>query len=102
MGRSPINDLISIKSCQKECLKCIDYKYVVEKRKAHLLMNKNMENEYLIRCMIYTLVGYDYHITNVLFHRDAFKIIHLVIFKHDYKSSYILFKSASLTRHWNN
>jgi hypothetical protein len=73
MSSSSISDLISSECCQKECLKGIDYKYALEKRKTYLSMNKSMQNSYLVGCMICTKTGYDYHIGNILLYRKAFK-----------------------------
>jgi len=40
--RSYINVLISSECCQKDCLKHMDFKFALEKRKRYLSMNKSM------------------------------------------------------------
>ena len=92
MSPRSIIDLISLSNCcQKKCLKCLDYKYTLEKMNAYLSMNKNMQNAYLVGCKISTLACYDYHVAYMLFCRIEFKRIHsigklcLSKFKHDKK-----------------
>ena len=41
-------------------------------------MNKNMQNSFLMGCMMSTLGGYDYHIENIFLCKKAFKIIHSI------------------------
>ena len=41
-------------------------------------MNKNMQNSYLMGCMISTNTGYDYRIGNILLCRKDFKKIHSI------------------------
>ena len=41
-------------------------------------MNKNMQNSYLVGCMISTKAGYDYHIGSILLCRREFKRIHSI------------------------
>ena len=73
---SSITDLISSLCCQKHCLKQMHYNYALEERLSYLSMNKNMQNSYLVGCMISTKTGYGYRIGNILLCRKAFKRIH--------------------------
>lgn len=77
-SRSSVNDLISSECCQKYCLKHMDFKFSMEQRKKYLLINKSMQNSFLVGCMQSTLAGYDYHIGNVLICRKAFKMLYSV------------------------
>ena len=76
--RSSISELISSDYCKKDCLKHMDFKFSLEKRKNYLSMNKIMQNSYLVGCMQSTLAGYDYHIGYLLLYRKAFKMIHSI------------------------
>jgi len=73
-----IGDFISSDCCHKNCLKSINYMYALQKRKNYLSMNKNMQNSYLVGCMISTKTGYDYRIGNILLCRKAFKKYHSI------------------------
>ena len=70
--------LISSECCRRDCLKHLDFKFVLEKRKTYMSTNKSMQNSYLVGCMQSTLAGYDYHIGNVLLYRKAFKMLHSI------------------------
>jgi hypothetical protein len=76
--RSSISALISSECCQKDCLKHMDFKFALEKRKRYLSMNKSMQNSYLVGCMQSTLSGYDYHIGSLFICRKAFKMFHSI------------------------
>ena len=69
-------NLISNDCCQKNCLKYIHYNYSLEKMKAYLLMNKNMQNSYLVGSVMSTKAGYDYRIGSTFLCIRAFKRIH--------------------------
>jgi hypothetical protein len=56
----------------------MDYMYALNKRKTYLSMNKNMQNSYLMGCMISTNIGYDYRIRDILLCRKVFKKIHSI------------------------
>jgi hypothetical protein len=56
----------------------MDYIYDLNKGKTYLLMNKSMQNSYLMGCMISTKTGYDYRIGNILLCRKDFKKIHSI------------------------
>jgi hypothetical protein len=56
----------------------MDYMYTLNKRKTCFSMNKNMQNSYLMGCMISTKTGYDYCIGNLLLCRKDFKKIHSI------------------------
>jgi len=71
-----ISSLISSECCKKYCLKHMDFKFALEKRKRYLSMNKSMQISYLVGCMQYTLSGYDYHIGSLFICRKAFKMFH--------------------------
>ena len=76
--RSSTNELISSDCCKKDCLKHMDFKFSLEKRKNYLSMNKSMQNSYLVGCMQSTLAGYDYHIGSLFLCRKDFKMIHSI------------------------
>ena len=71
-----INILISSECCQKYCLKRMDFKFSLEKRKRYLSMNKSMKKSYLVGCMQSTLSGYDYHNGSLFICIKAFKMLH--------------------------
>ena len=54
------------------------YNCALEKIIEYLSMNKNMQNSYLMGCMISTKTGYDYRIGSILLYRRAFKRIHSI------------------------
>ena len=74
--RSSISASISSECCQKDCLKHMDFKFELEKRKIYLSMNKSMKKSYFVGCMQSTLLGYDYHIGSLFILRKAFKMFH--------------------------
>lgn len=76
--RSSVVHLISSEFCRRDCLKNMDFKFALEKRKTYMSMNKSMQNSYLVGCMQSTLAGYDYHIGNVLLCRKAFKMLYSI------------------------
>jgi len=76
--RSSISALISSECCQKDCLKHMDFKFALERRKRYLSMNKSMQNSYLAGCMQSTLSGYDYHIGTLFICRKGFKMFHSI------------------------
>ena len=76
--RSSISTLFSNECCQKDCLKHMDFKFALDKRKRYFSMNKSMQNSYLVGCMQSTLSGYDYHIRNLFMGRKAFKMFHSI------------------------
>ena len=73
-----ISELISSDYCKKDCLKHLDFKFSLEKRKNYLSMNKSMQNSYLVGCMQSKLAGYGYHIGSLLLCRKAFQMIHSI------------------------
>lgn len=74
MKRSSISTPISSECCKKDCLKHMDFKFSLEKRKRYLSMDKSMQNSYLVGCMQSTLLGYDYHIGYLFIYRKDFKM----------------------------
>ena len=72
--RSSITALISSECCQKDCLKHMNFKFALEKRKRYLSMNKSMQNSYLVWCMQSTFSCYDYHIGYLFIYRKVFKM----------------------------
>jgi hypothetical protein len=73
-----ISELISNECCQNNCLKTIDYMYALNKRNTYLLMNKRIQNSYLMGCMISTNTGYEYRIGNILLCRKDFNFFYLI------------------------
>ena len=73
-----ITDLISSDCCQKHHLKQMHYNCALKKRLEYLSMNRNMQKTYLVRCMISTKTGYDYHNGSNFLCTRAFKRIHSI------------------------
>ena len=76
LSSSSITNLISSECCQKHCLKGLGYIYAMDKRNTYLSMNENMQNLYLMGCIISILEGYDYRIGNIILYVKDVKRIH--------------------------